>query len=132
MQLRDNMLDLDELDDGVVLSDFTLDYFFDQLLRYLEKNKDALDATPDGAYAVTHNEKRPGRNGCHLLSAPAEHQRGQKGKKGKPDSPTFMRCISRSDGDIRHGCTSTRQVLDLFEAAAVGKTEAATKTVHTV
>ena len=29
----------------------------------------------------------------------------------------------RSNGDIRHGCTSTKQVLDLFEAAAVGKTE---------
>ncbi|MGQ4810330.1 RNA polymerase-associated protein RapA [Candidatus Entotheonellaceae bacterium PAL068K] len=36
-QLREEILDLDELSDGVVMSDFTLDYFFAQLLHYLEK-----------------------------------------------------------------------------------------------
>ena len=62
-QLRNEVLDLDELTDGVVMSDFTLDYFFAQLLRYLEKNKAELEATPNGAYAVTDskdNAVRPG------------------------------------------------------------------------
>ena len=45
-QLRKEVLDLDDLSDGVVLSDFTLDYFFTQLLKYLEKNRAELDATP--------------------------------------------------------------------------------------
>ena len=44
-QLRKEVLDLDDLSDGVVLSDFTLDYFFTQLLKYLEKNRAELDAT---------------------------------------------------------------------------------------
>ena len=54
-QLREEVLDLDELSDGVVLSDFTLDYFFAQLLKYLEKNRAQLEGTPNGAYAVTDN-----------------------------------------------------------------------------
>ena len=36
-QLRKEVLDLDNLSDGVVMSDFTLDYFFAQLLKYLER-----------------------------------------------------------------------------------------------
>ena len=122
MQLRDNMLDLDELDDGVVLSDFTLDYFFDQLLRYLEKNKDALDATPDGAYAVTHNEKRPDETGVIFFLRQQNASTDKREKKASPIYPLYAVYI-RSNGDIRHGCTSTKQVLDLFEAAAVGKAE---------
>ena len=122
MQLRDNMLDLDELDDGVVLSDFTLDYFFDQLLRYLEKNKDALDATPDGAYAVTHNEKRPDETGVIFFLRQQNASMDKREKKASPIYP-FYAVYIRSNGDIRHGCTSTKQVLDLFEAAAVGKAE---------
>ena len=55
-KMREEVLDLDELSDGVVMSDFTLDYFFAQLLRYLEKNKEELEATPHGAYAVTDGE----------------------------------------------------------------------------
>ena len=62
-QLREEVLDFDDLSDGVVLSDFTLDYFFTQLLRYLEKNKKELEATPNGVYAVTHDEDRPMETG---------------------------------------------------------------------
>ncbi len=63
-EMREKVPDLDELSDGVVMSDFTLDYFFSQLLRYLEKNKEELEAAPSGAYALIDDEKggtvRPG------------------------------------------------------------------------
>ncbi len=58
-QLREEVIDLDEVTDGVVISDFTLDYFFAQLLLYLERNREELEATPNGAYAVTHGEDSP-------------------------------------------------------------------------
>ena len=122
MQLRKNMLDLDELDDGVVLSDFTLDYFFTQLLRYLEKNKAELDATPDGAYAVTHNEKRPEETGVIFFLRQQNASTDKREKKASPIHP-FYAVYIRRNGDIRYGCTNTKQALDLFEASAVGKTE---------
>ena len=53
LKLRDQVLDLDDLDEGPAMGDFTLDYFLTQLLRYLEANKDALEAMPPGVYAVT-------------------------------------------------------------------------------
>ena len=119
-QLRQEVLDFDDLSDGVVLSDFTLDYFFTQLLRYLEDNKRELEATPNGVYAVTHDESRPTETGVifflRQLNASTEIQR----KTASPIYP-FYAVYIRNSGDIRYGCANTRQVLDLFESAAVGK-----------
>ena len=122
MQLREDIPDLDDFDDGVVLSDFTLDYFFDQLLRYLEKNKAELDATPKGVYAVTHDEKRPKETGVIFFLRHRNASTDKREKRASPIHPYYAVYIRRN-GDIRYGCTNTRQVLDLFEAAAVGKTE---------
>ena len=121
-QLREEVLDFDDLSDGVVLSDFTLDYFFTQLLRYLEDNKRELEATPNGVYAVTHDENRPMEKGVifflRQLNARADIQR----KTASPIHP-FYAVYIRNTGDIRYGCANTRQVLDLFESAAVGKVD---------
>ena len=121
-QLREEVLDFDDLSDGVVLSDFTLDYFFTQLLRYLENNKKELEATPNGVYAVTRDEDRPMEQGVifflRQLNTSADIQR----KTASPIHP-FYAVYIRNTGDIRYGCANTRQVLDLFEFAAVGKSK---------
>ena len=46
LKLRDQVLDLDDLDDGPVMGDFTLDHFITQLLRYLEKTRTSWKPCP--------------------------------------------------------------------------------------
>ena len=53
LKLRSEILDLDDLSDAPALGDFTLDNFLTQLLRYLEANKDELEAMSSGVYAVS-------------------------------------------------------------------------------
>ena len=129
-RLREEVLDLEDLADGVVLSDFTLDHFFTQLLRYLEANREQLEATPNGAYAVTtHDETadadvpRPGA--IFLL----RQRNAATDLRQKPVSPIhpFHAVYIQADGHVRYGCANTRQVLNVFEAAAVGKTEPITR-----
>ena len=119
-QLREEVLDFDDLSDGVVLSDFTLDYFFTQLLRYLEKNKKELEVTPNGVYAVTHDENRPTETGVIFFLRQRNASTDIQRKTASPIHP-FYAVYIRNTGDIRYGCANTRQVLDLFESAAVGK-----------
>ncbi len=119
-QLREEVLDFDDLSDGIVLSDFTLDYFFTQLLRYLEKNKKELEATPNGVYAVTHDENRPMEKGVIFFLCQRNASTDIRRKTASPIHP-FYAVYIRNTGDIRYGCANTRQVLDLFESAAVGK-----------
>ena len=119
-RLREEVLDLDDLSDSVVMSDFTLDYFFAQLLKYLEKNRAKLQATPDGAYAVTTNENNPTENGVIFFLQQTNASADKQQKTASPIHPYYAVYI-RNSGDIRYGCINAKQVLDLFEASTVGK-----------
>ena len=122
-QLRKEVLDLDDLSDGVVMSDFTLDYFFAQLLKYLERNRAKLEATPDGAYAVTSNENSPTENGVIFFLQQTNASTDKQQKTASPIHPYYAVYI-RNSRDIRYGCINAKQVLDLFEASTVGKENA--------
>lgn len=119
-RLREDVIDLDDLSDGVVMSDFTLDYFFAQLLKYLERNRAKLEATPDGAYAVTDNDTEEGVIFFLRLQNASENRQEN---NASPIHPYYTVYI-RKNGDIRYGCINAKQVLDLFDASTVGKDEA--------
>ena len=121
-QLRKEVLDVDELNDGVVMSDFTLDYFFAQLLKYLEQNKDELESTPKGAYALTDVGNDSTRSGVIFILRQRNPSTDKREKVASPIHPYYAIYV-RENGDVRYGCVNTRQVLDLFESAAIGKTE---------
>ncbi len=52
LRLKDEILDLEDLDDNISLTEFSLDDFRMELLRYIEKNKEKLENAPFGLYAV--------------------------------------------------------------------------------
>ena len=121
-QLREDVLDLDDLSDGVVMSDFTFDYFFAQLLKYLERNRAELEATPKGAYAVTANENSPTETGVIFFLQQLNTTEDKEKKTPSPIYPYYTVYI-RKNGDIRYGCANAKQVLDLFEVSAIGKSD---------
>ena len=123
LQLRDEILDLDDLSDAPALGDFTLDHFLTQLLRYLEANKDRLEAMPPGVYAVADDraggEVRPGvifflrqRNAAELDS---------RRRAASPVHPFYLVYL-HDNGSIRYTCANARQALAVFDAAAAGHT----------
>ena len=120
LRLKEEILDMDELDDAPVMSDFTLDHFIAQLLRYLERNRDELEALPNGVYAVVDDDAQPGV--IFLLrqrnAGVASASRGV----ASPVHPHYLVYV-RNDGTIRYGCSQAHQVLRAFEEAAAGKTE---------
>ena len=121
-KMREEVLDLDELSDGVVMSDFTLDYFFTQLLRYLEENKAELEAMPYGAYAVTDGKGDTAQPGVIFFLRQRNASTDKREKRASPIHP-YCAVYIRDNGDIRYGCANARQVLELFESASLGKTE---------
>ena len=128
LRLRDEILDLDDLSDAPALGDFTLDHFLTQLLRYLEANKDALEAMPPGVYAVASDdaggEAQPG-----VIFCLRQRNAGDVDARQRAASPVhpFYLVYLHDDGRIRHGCANARQVLAVFEAAAAGQTAAITE-----
>ena len=121
LKLRDEVLTIDDLDDGPVMSDFTLDHFLTQLLRYLEANKDELEAMPHGVYAVapSDTDAQPG-----VIFFLRQRNAADAGPRQRPASPVhpFYFCYIQDNGSIRFGCGNARQTLAVFEAAATGIT----------
>ena len=120
LKLRDEIPDPDDLSDAPVLADFTLDDFLIQLQRYLERNKDALEAMPSGVYAVTGDDKaQPGVIFC------LRQRNANMDKQYRPASPVYPYYLVyvQHSGDIRCGCGSARNILMAFEAAAAGQSQ---------
>ena len=123
VRLQDEVLDLDDLADNIVLSDLSLDYFLAQLRQFLEVNKEALEATPWGAYAVAPaTQDGPGPGAIFLLRQRNAPRAGPRQRVASPVHPFYLVYV-RSDGAIRHGCANARQALQAFESAAAGKTQ---------
>ena len=118
MRLLEEVPDLDDLDDGPAMGDFTLDYFFAQLLRYLQQNRDDLEALPPGAYAVTDPDSTAGSGVIFFL-----RQRNASDDQDGMASPIhpFYLVFIRDDGNIRFGCANAKQALELFDKVATGK-----------
>ena len=138
-RLRKECLDLDDLDDGVSLSDLTLDDFLADLLAYLQANRAALEAAPFGIYAVAPPE--PGIGAADTAPAVAKSKRIRPGVifclKQKESStertpnrlhPYFLTYV-RDDGNVRYSFQQARQTLALFQAIALGRKEALTELV---
>ena len=118
--LQHEILNMDDLDDAPVMSDFTLDHFIAQLLRYIQRNRDELEALPNGVYAVVDDDAQPGV--IFLLRQRNAGVASASRRVASPVHPHYLVYV-RNDGTIRYGCAQAHQVLRAFEEATAGKTE---------
>ena len=127
LKLREEILDMDELTDAPVMSDFTLDHFLAQLLRYLEKNRDMLEQLPNGIYAVTEDRSSAVQPGVVFFLRQQNATSGlSRQRVASPVHPYYVVYI-RDNGTIRFGCANARQALGVFEAGASGRVEPITR-----
>ncbi|MCQ3805397.1 MAG: ATP-dependent helicase [Acidimicrobiia bacterium] len=121
LKLREEIIDLDDLNDTLTMSDFTLDYFFAQLLRFLEKNRAELEATPNGVYAVAEPSEASPPGVVFVLRQRSEPA-GTGQRLASPVHPYYLVYI-QNNGQIGYSCANTRQVLEAIESASIGQTE---------
>ena len=131
MRLRDEVLDIEDAADGVTMNDLTLDDFLADLLQYIQKNREELEAAPFGIYAITDTRSpaglspgqppdtiRPGAIFClKQKTVPTERT---------PNllSPYFLVYV-RDDGTVRYTFRQAKQTLALFRELAAGRPDAA-------
>jgi len=131
LRLKDEVLDLEDLGDSVSLTEFTLDDFRLELLKYIEANKAALEAAPFGLYSCVppHPDYKvigPGVIFCFRL----EGQRGgdadtkpAPSESINPLHPYFLVYVL-DDGNVRFGFAQPKQILDIYRILCSGKAEA--------
>ena len=130
LRLKDEVLDLEDLGDSISLTEFTLDDFRLELLKYIEANKAALEDAPFGLYTCVpphpdHKIIGPGVIFCF-------RQEGQRGggivakpspsESINPLHPYFLVYVL-DDGNVRFGFSHPKQILDIYRVLCSGNAE---------
>jgi SNF2 family DNA or RNA helicase len=105
-RLKDEVLDLEQLDDSVSLTDFSLDEFRLDLLAYLESRRDEMEQAPPGLYAVVPPESKLAACQPGALFCLCPHARDARTLAGAGDRAAGVRrAVSRhrQAGHVRRG-----------------------------
>lgn len=124
VRIREEVLDIEEVDDGVSLTDLTLDDFVADLLNYIQKNRKALENAPFGIHAIVQKSTvgefsslSPGVIFC------LKHDGEASARTPNRTWPHFLVYV-HEDGRVRYTFQHVSQCLTLFRALAVGKSGA--------
>lgn len=131
LRLKDEVLDLEDLGDSVSLTEFTLDDFRLELLKYIETNKKALEDAPFGLYTCVppHPDYKvigPGVIFCFRLEnqpGGATDAKPVPSESINPLHPYFLVYVL-DDGNVRFGFAHPKQILDIYRILCSGKAEA--------
>jgi superfamily II DNA/RNA helicase len=112
-KLKQEVIDLDEANDNISLTDLNMNDYLFELVQYIKKNPD-VKKVPKGIYSITADEKR------NVLFC-FKHSN----LASKPDSdsslyPYYLICVG-SGGEVIYGNLQTREALKEFRRLCVGK-----------
>jgi SNF2 family DNA or RNA helicase len=131
LRLKDEVLDIEDLGDSVSLTEFTLDDFRLELLKYIESNKQALEDAPFGLYTCVppHSDHKVIGPGVIFCFRQEGHREGAPDAKPEPSEsinplhPYFLVYVL-NDGNVRFGFAHPKQILDIYRILCSGKAEA--------
>jgi hypothetical protein len=130
LKLKDEVLDLEDLGDSVSLTEFTLDDFRLELLKYIEANRDKLEDAPSGLYTVVPSNPEykaiaPGVIFCFRhekqTSVPSVNKEDST-KAINPLQPYFLVYVL-DDGNVRFTFAQPKQILEIYRILCSGKGE---------
>ena len=120
-QLRTEVMDLDDLTDTLVMSDYSTDHFLQQLWRFLQTRRDELEAVPPGAYAIAPDMPNAEPGVICLLRQKNADEDG-KTTPVTPFYPYYLVYV-HADGTVRFGCDKAQRTLTVFNDVSEGKVE---------
>ncbi|MDM8518560.1 helicase-related protein [Anaerolineales bacterium HSG6] len=120
LRLKDEMLDMEDFNETVALTDFTLDDFRVELAKYIEANRQILQDAPLGLYTVV-----PTHSGFSQIAPGVIYCLKQKGNTSgnetvNPLQPYFLVYI-RDDGVVRYTFAHPKQILEIYRILCAEK-----------
>jgi len=121
LRLKDEILDLEDFNESVALSEFTLDDFRMELTKYIEANSTILEHAPLGLYAVVppHPDYQQIASGVIFCLKQLGDTSGN--ETVNPLQPYFLVYV-RGDGIVRYTFAQPKQILEIYRVLCVGKT----------
>ncbi len=127
-KLKEEVLDLEEIDDNISLTDFTLDDFRIELSNFIQNNKQILKETPLGLYGIVPSPTGDFKDlskieklseGARKIILPGVifclRQKNSSSETSvvNPLNPYFLIYI-RDDGEVKYNFTNPKQILEIY------------------
>ena len=124
-RMREEILDVEEAEDGITLNDLTLDDFIADLLNFIQQNRAALEAAPLGIHAVVDNGAPAGQDPQTDRIQPGAifclRRNGDAAARTPNRLWPYFLVYVRDDGSVRYTFRQAQQCLALFRALAAGR-----------
>lgn len=120
-QLQNEVLDIEDMQGGISITDLTLDDFIMSLDRYMKENPGLLEKYPTGIYAVTNipsKNKEECSKGVIYCLKQKKHTSNQEAATSL--YPYYLVYVN-SEGSIHIKNTQPKKILDLYKALCQGK-----------
>ena len=120
-QLQNEVLDVEELQGGISITDLTLDDFIMSLDRYMKEHPNILEKYPTGVYAVT-NIPDKNKDECTKGVIYCLKQKKYTDNQEAATSlyPYYLVYVA-SDGTVHVKNTNPKKILDLYKVLCQGK-----------
>lgn len=137
-KLQEEVIDLEDMEEGISLTDFSLDDYRIDLTNYLKANEKELREAPLGIYAICPSPQHDLYQDDPSIFVTAEQEEiikpgvifcfrhltdGKEYEKLNPLHPSFLVYI-RDDGTVRYHFTHVKQILEIYRLLALDKKKA--------
>lgn len=128
-QLQNEVLDVEDLQGGISITDLTLDDFIMSLDRYMKKHPNVLEKYPTGVYAITNiPEKNKDECTSGVIYCLKQKKYTDNQEAATSLYPYYLVYV-KDDGSIHVKNTNPKKILDLFKVLCQGKEEPIEKLV---
>lgn len=122
-QLQNEVLDIEELQGGISITDLTLDDFIMSLDRYMKQNPNILEKYPTGIHAVTNiNQKIEEECEKGVIYCLKQKKHIDTQESATSLYPYYLVYV-KENGDIHLTNSNPKKILDIFKALCQGKTK---------
>ena len=119
LRLKDEILDLEDFDENAALSEFTLDDFRLELIKYLESNRKQLEDVPLGLYTVVPAPSVSSIITPGVIFCLKQKEDSMENEQINPTQPYFLIYI-REDGMVRFTFARPKQILEMYRLLCAG------------
>ena len=122
-QLQSEVLDIEELQGGISITDLTLDDFIMSLDRYMKENPGLLEKYPTGVYAITDIPKKNKEECVEGVIYCLKQKRYTNNQESATSLYPYYLVYVNKDGSIHITNTNPKKILDLYKVLCQTKKE---------
>ncbi|MGL5351438.1 MAG: helicase-related protein [Cetobacterium sp.] len=117
-QLQEQVVDLEDISGGISITDLTFNDFKMDLVNYMKKNKEVLENTSTGMYAVAKSNIEEAEKGVIFCLKQINNE--LKPSEHNPLNPYFLVYI-KDDGEVLLNFIQSKKILDLYKKVCSGE-----------